>query len=424
MPPPQGRHGASAKGGARPPGPPPGGARAYTLRGAYTVDAAVPAPERARHYPADAADVSSIWVRQRGVLQLLDAQIDKHGDSSSHENSSFYGLNAAVLVTADGQLRMHGGQIVANGIGANAVSVADAASQATLEQVRITAHGVGAHGVDATRGGHLQLRQVQIETFDESAAAVATDRGGGTIQVEGGRLLSHGYRSPGLYSTGDIRIRGVQVQATGAEAAVIEGSNRIEVIDSDLRAARERGAMLYQSFSGDAHGQLSVYVQHGGSFHAQQGPLFYVTNTQGQIVLENVALTADSGVLIKAAAGQWGTPGRNGGQALVQANRQTLPGDVVAADGGSVSLELTTQSTLHGRSEGASLSLDASSRWIVTGDSRVAGLTLAGTTPQEKLAHIDSQGHEIRYDPRQPGNRWLGGKRWELPGGGHLSPQG
>ncbi|MFT4196604.1 MAG: hypothetical protein QM601_01600 [Pseudoxanthomonas sp.] len=424
-PPPDGKGpppGNGHAGNGPPPGPPPGQHQAYALAGAYTVADVRSQTESGRRYTSAKPDESAVWIKQGGRLSLDRPSIDKRGDSSSHENSSFYGLNAALLVTGGGNLGVQGGSVLADGVGANAVSAVDSGSRAELDGTRIVAHGNGAHGVDAANGGSVVLRGVEIETFDASAAAVATDRGGGDISVQGGKLLAHGFRSPGLYSTGTIKVAGTEVRASGAEAAVIEGSNAIEVEDGRLFAGKTCGAMLYQSFSGDAQGQHSRYAQRGGSFGAAEGPLFFVTNATGEIVLENVQLAAASGVLVKASDGQWGRQGSNGGHAVLHALGQRLPGDLVAEHGGSVVAELRQGSVLEGSVHGAALDIDASSRWDVLGDSSVAALTLAGADAGAKLARLQGNGHTVRYDAKATANAWLGGKRWDLPGGGSLQP--
>ncbi|MGZ4702937.1 MAG: hypothetical protein ACXV98_17145, partial [Ilumatobacteraceae bacterium] len=60
-----------------------------------------------------------------------------------------------------------------------------------------------------------------------NSAAVATDRGGGTITVTGGSATTSGQDSPGLYFTGVLDVTGMTIVATGSECAVIEGSNSI-----------------------------------------------------------------------------------------------------------------------------------------------------------------------------------------------------
>jgi hypothetical protein len=80
--------------------------------------------------------------------------------------------------------------------------------------------------------------------------------------------------------------------------------------------------------SGDAEGAKGTFTMTGGSlsYTGQSGPLFYVTNSTGVITLKGVNVTAVSGILVKAAAGNWGNQGANGGTAVVTADGQTLVG--------------------------------------------------------------------------------------------------
>jgi hypothetical protein len=130
----------------------------------------------------------------------------------------------------------------------------------------------------ASGGGWLKLTGVKISTAGASSAAIATDRGGGTIEVIGGTMNTSGYRSPGIYSTGKITVRGASMTATGAEAAVVEGANSITVTQTNLTAAKQHGVMLYNSMSGDSG--TGSYTMHGGSLSAAAGPAFYVINTR------------------------------------------------------------------------------------------------------------------------------------------------
>ena len=413
-----------------PPGPPPGGgacggpggAQRAQLGGAFAVDKPVIPLQTNKHYASHTSDISAVYVNGAGRLHLVNPDIEKSGDSSSRDNSSFYGLNAAVLIAHGGVLSIKNGHIRSDGVGANAVSSVGEKSFAELAGSTIVASGNGAHGVDVSGGGAILLRNVVIETSGASAAAVATDRGGGTVTVVGGRFSASGYRSPGIYSTGTIRVRDAEIHAAGAEAAVIEGSNSIEISNSALTADKSWGVMLYQSFSGDAKGQHSRFTQHGGSLRAAEGPLFYVNNATGEITLDGVAVNVRAGIIVRAAADQWGVKGHNAGHAILTVRHQHLPGDLVAQDGGSVVASLNEGSVLIGRTQNASLAFDAGSRWDVTGNSGVEALTIEGESVADKLNHIRSNGHQVTYDVRLPENGWLGGKSWPLEGGGGLHP--
>jgi hypothetical protein len=51
-------------------------------------------------------DESGVWVTNDGVLTLTNSTITTSGNTSSQENSSFYGLHAAVLANAASKITL------------------------------------------------------------------------------------------------------------------------------------------------------------------------------------------------------------------------------------------------------------------------------------------------------------------------------
>jgi hypothetical protein len=398
-------------------------ASSCTLRGVYTLSGKTAKTEGQR-YASVTKDVSAVYVNQGGQLTLVDPVITTTGDSSSNENSSFYGLNAAVLVAKGSKATISGGAITTSGSGANGVFATGAGAEVVLSKTKIKASGAGGHGVMATAGGTMTLNDVDIVTTDERAGAIATDRGGGTIRVTGGTVLTEGYCSPGIYSTGDISVKGADIKATGAEGAVIEGSNAIALDSTNLTGQQKCGVMIYQSFSGDTEGRRGTFTMKGGSLTAEAGPLFYVTNTTGVILLQGVKLSAASGKLVEAGVGQWGTQGSNGGTAVLTADEQTLEGSLVCDESSSIAATLQHHSTLTGAVEGASLRLDETSVWNVTADSTVSILSDSAGLSGSQITNIVGNGHDVRYDASLSGNQWLRGKTYGLSKGGRLLPRG
>ena len=188
---------------------------------------------------ATAANQSAVWVTDGGVLTITDPLFTTSGNTSSQENSSFYGLNAGVLASA-GTISVTGGKIRTRGSGANGAFAVGSGSTVTLSGVTINATADGGHGVMATQGGKVNLTNVIINTAGKNSAALATDRGGGTITATGGKFVTSGADSPGLYSTGALNVTGAQVVAKGAEAAVIEGSNAISLQNSTRWTRRQK----------------------------------------------------------------------------------------------------------------------------------------------------------------------------------------
>jgi len=369
-------------------------------------------------------NTSAVYAHDGGSFTLTNPQITTSGNSSSQDQSSFKGLNAAVLATKGSHVTVNGGTILTSGSGANGGFAVDQNSEVDLTNVTITTTGGGAHGVMVAGGGTMKLINLTVNTAGQSAAAIATDRGGGVITSDGGNFTTTGFRSPSIYSTGDINVAHATMRSEGAEAAVIEGSNNITVIASSLIALKSRGVMLYQSFSGDALGRESHFNMRGGSLSAAVGPLFYVTNTHGIIKLADVKLAAASGTLLKAAAGQWGQKGSNGGKATLIASHQQLDGNLLVADAtSSAEASLQNNSLLSGAIQGASLTLDASSKWSVTANSTVAALTVDDAVVKaQTFGNILGNGHTVTYDASLEKNHWLGGKTYQLTGGGELVP--
>jgi hypothetical protein len=370
-------------------------------------------------------DTSGVKVTDGGTLTLSDSQVTTSGNTTGMEDSSFYGLNAGVLALGGSKITITNGSIATRGTGANGAFAVGAGSVVELSKVKIDCVASGAHGVDATITGTIICTDVDITTAGNgAAAAISTDRGGGTITFTRGSAATSGTRSPGIYSTGSIMVSGAKITATGSEAIVIEGRNSVTLTHTMLSCLKQCGAMLYQSFSGDAGIGTSTLTMTGGAMTAAEGPMFYITNTTAVIDLKGDAkLGVASGVLINVAAGRWGNTGSNGGRLTFKADGETLVGDVACDEISTVSAALQNKTTLkgvinpQGVAKAMALTLDATSVWEVTGTSYLTSLTDQDAT----LANVHDNGHTIYYDAKADASQWLGGKTYPLFGGGRLA---
>jgi RES domain-containing protein len=91
-----------------------------------------------------------------------------------------------------------------------------------------------AGGIHACGGGKVNAWDLNVNTAGQHSAAIRSDRGGGTMRVDGGTYNSTGAGSPAIYSTADIAIHDATLKATGSEAASIEGKNTIKLFDCNL----------------------------------------------------------------------------------------------------------------------------------------------------------------------------------------------
>lgn len=371
------------------------------------------------------SDQNTVLAKNGAVLTIQDSLLNKSGDTTSGNGSNFNGQNA-VFLAADSTAALTNTTITSDAEGANAIFATGKNARIIVNNVKIQTRGNSSRGLDATYDGTIIADHADITTKGAHCAALATDRGEGTVTAANSILSTAGDGSPCVYSTGNITLSHSSGIASGSEIAVVEGKNSITLDHVNLTGAVKHGVMLYQSFSGDADkGTASFTVKDSTLRTTSDGPMFYVTNTQAKAYVENTNLKFKSHTLIDVTSDQWGDEGANGGNLTFTASRQELAGNILANDISTISLHLQENSTWKGAmnpnksARSASIQLDKSSSWTVTATSYVTALTDADRT----LSNIDSKGYTIYYDAGNSANTWLKGKTLPLTGGGQLAPR-
>jgi len=372
---------------------------------------------------------SAVYADNKATATLSHNRITTSGNTTSNDLSSFQGLNAAVLGRDESVIKMDHNTITTSGKGANAIFAYGKSTIYTDSDIIDCTDG-GAHGIMASGGGTIVATNVQMITRGANSGAVATDRGSGTITVDGGTIKTTGPDSPGVYSTGKITVSNAEVASTGAEVAVIEGSNSIVLNNCQLEYSFQNkwGVMIYQSFSGDAEGVDGHFEVNGGKLTStdKQGPLFFVTNSNANIYINQAKVETASGILLNAAAtNRWGHEGSNGGKAHLMAKKQVLQGDLVADKNSTIELDLETGSKLEGKinaensAQNVAVKIDDSSDWSLTGDSYVNQIEVSVISG--KIENISGNGHNIYYATADCPS--LRGKTYQLKNGGSLIPR-
>lgn len=385
------------------------------------------------------SDESAIVVNDGGSLNATGLTISKSGDSSNTENSEFYGLNTAVLVQKGSEATIKDTTIETNATGANAIFSTGENAIINVSNTKITTTEDSSRGLDATYGGTINANIVTITTSGQHCAAVATDRGEGTVTVKNSTLNTNGKGSPCVYSTGTISVSDSKGMATNSSCAVIEGKNSITLNNTKLTSygigrvddgIDNCGVMIYQSMSGDASEGTGTFSATDSTLTISKkskiyetSPMFFITNTDAVINLENTKLNYGSNQLVTVSGndGEWGSQGSNGGNLILNATNQILNGNISVDNISTASFILkgsTLTSTINSENNAkeVNLSLDSSSKWVVTGDSYVTTLTLENND----LSLIEDHGYTIYYDASA--NSWLNGQTITLSNGGTLTP--
>ena len=221
-------------------------------------------------------------------------------DSTGGDASSFYGVGAAVLATG-GTLSITNASIStdANG-GAGAFAYGDGTIE--ISDSTITTEKDTSGGIHVAGGGMLHASNLTVVTEGNSSAAIRSDRGGGTMTVDGGSYTSNGSGSPAVYVTADIDIANATLTANGSEALCLEGKNSVTLTDCTLTGNMPDQdqndntwtVILYQSMSGDSEVGEGKFEMTGGTLVSENGGVFYTTNTDSEFTLKNVSIqTAD-----------------------------------------------------------------------------------------------------------------------------------
>ena len=399
----QGGPGGPGGNGQQGPGGPGGSSASIDYSAATEITAA--ATESGKTYKSSTSDESALLISTSDTVMIENATVTKTGDSDGGDSCSFYGVNAAILAKDGAQVTVTGGTVTTDADGANGIfcyggnggrnGAEGDGTTVTVRGTKIVTTGDGSGGIMTTGGGITKAYDLDVTTSGRSSAAIRTDRGGGTVTVDGGTYTTNGLGSPAIYSTAEIHVSGAELTSNLSEGVCIEGLNSIELTDCELTANNTKmngnatfldTIMIYQSMSGDAASGTSHFTMNGGTLTSKNGHVFHVTNTSAVITLSGVTIVNEDAdnVLISVCDDGW-----NGGsnKAELNASAQKLSGAVLVGSNSELTLKLTDGSSLKGFVDGritnakgetvsteagkVSVTLDSSSTWTLTADSYV-----------------------------------------------------
>ncbi len=392
--------GGTMGGGMGAPGGQSQGVDSYTAVNTYSEDTSLDGDS----IESTGTDENAVLVDSGANVSIKNATITRNSeDSTGGDNSSFYGVGAAVLAT-DGTASVSNSTITTDAKGgAGLFAYGDGTIYAA--DSTITTHQDTSGGIHAAGGGTLYAWDLNVETNGESAAAIRSDRGGGTMIVDGGTYTSNGVGSPAVYCTANIAINNATLTANGSEAVCIEGLNSLHLFDCDLSGNMSDddqndctwGVIVYQSMSGDSEVGNSTFQMTGGKLSTGNGGLLYTTNTECTLTLDSVDITyaPDSEFFLRCTGNNnqrdWGQTGNNGSDCLFTAINQEMQGDVVWDSISDLDFYITDNSTLtgaiiddetyagNGRDGYCNVYLAEGCTWTVTGDSTVSSIESEGS---------------------------------------------
>ena len=383
--------------------PPGGGTSSFEYTASTEITEAAETADQT--YASETADESALIVNTSDAVTIVNPTVSKTGDSNGGDNCNFYGLNAGLLVMGGSVTTITGGTIETSASGANGVfsyggnggrnGAEGDGTTVIISDTEITTTGDGSGGIMTTGGGITLASTLTINTAGRSSAAIRTDRGGGTVVVDGGTYTTSGLGSPAIYSTADITVENATLVSNLSEGVCIEGMNSITLENCDMTANNTQcngnatfhdTIMIYQSMSGDADSGTSSFTMIGGSLTSLSGHMFHVTNTHAVITLSGVNLVNEgSDVLLSVCDDGW-----NGASNIAEliADSQSLSGTLLVGSNSTLTLTLRNGSSFTGNvsgeienAKGSTVStevgtvnviLDSTSTWTLTADTYIS----------------------------------------------------
>lgn len=327
-----------------------------------------------------------------GTVTLTNPTINKTG-SDDGDNSDFYGTNAAVFVSG-GILNITKGTITTDGAHANGVfAYKDGTINISNATIKTTSNNSGA--IMVTGGGTLNATYLEATTSGNSSAPIRSDRGGGTMNIDGGSYTSSGVGSPVIYSTANVNVKNAALESKASEGVVIEGKNSVKLENTKLisennqlngQSETYKGIFIYQSMSGDADEGVGSFTATDSGIITKNGDVFFITNTTAKITLSNNTFETASGAFLRAQAGKWGTTGANGGLVTLSASEQEMVGDIFIDNISTLDMTMEKDSYFRGAinadntAKEISLHLSSDSVVVLTADSYITSLENADST--------------------------------------------
>lgn len=368
-------------------------------------------------YTSKNAEENAISVSKANVT-LENIIVNKSGDSTTGDNSNFYGTNSAIIAKDGATLTINNSNINTTADGANGVfsyggsaTTNNSSSDKTtvnISNTKITTSGDNAGGIMTTGGGTTNASNLTIETSGTSGAAIRSDRGGGNVNVDGGTYKTTGKGSPSVYSTANITVSNATLTSTASEGVVIEGKNSVSLNNVTLtdtnntlngQSTTYKNIFLYQSMSGDASVGTATFSAKDSNIITNQGDTFYVTNTTATIILENNTITNNdkSGNFLRIKEDSWGSNGSNGGNVTLTLTNQKINGNIDVDSISTLDMTLNNNSYYEGAintnntAQEITLKIDKNSKIKLTADTYVTSLEDEDTT----YSNIDQKGYKL-----------------------------
>lgn len=359
-------------------------------------------------------------VKNNGKLSLNGVTLDKTGSTTSLDGTREKGLNSAVLVKDNGEVRILKATISTNDIGSPAV-FSDRGFLRIGSSDIITTNS-DSNGVAIVDDSNFEINNTNIKTEGNMSRGIYLNSTKPS-KITTTSIKTAENDSEALYLSGSSELTDVTANTSSAVGAFIDG--RADIIFRNSKIYSQNNYPLYLTETEDANitrGNQAI-TMYGGVLSSNNAPAIYVTNTDASIMLDGTNVTNGKDFL-RVEEGIYGESGKNGGNLNLKLSKNNIFGDIVVDSGSSLNLKLSNTTYFLGainnkESDGKiTVDIEIDSTWDMSGNSKVDVINPSNKT----LININSNGYTLYYDARDKANSWLKGEEKVLKGNGRLKP--
>lgn len=305
-----------------------------------------------------------------------------------------------------------------------------------VENAWLYSSGPVAHGVYASGNGTIIGRNIEHFSGGYRSSSCSGDSPEEIVQVYDSVAHTTGIGSATFYALGEIYAHNVLSLNEKAPVMFMDDAQNATLVNWNCTAGLLAGTIMFSSATRTFGANLKL-VSSQINVLGKTEPALWFGNINADAVVESSKLNPESGIHVVANYSQvtqtfdyYASYTNNNdllpAEVTVKVKDSTLQGDLVAYNKGTISWDLSDYSSWTGKAMSGygeayfDVSLDETSKWVMTGDTTVQNLSDKDTT----MSNIHSDGYTLCYNSSAVLSRWFRRKTHHLPGGSRAIPIG
>lgn len=360
-------------------------------------------------------DSKAVLLLDSSSASVVNSIINKSGDSNSLVLSLTEGLNSA-LVILDSDLKMDNTELTTDGVSAHGIFGRHKNTFIDINNSKILTLKDNSYGLLLRTDTDANVSNTSITTTLRESHGVYITKA--KIDIDNSNIKTLNENSYALYINGEATVIDSIITADKSDAIFIEDSGNLKVENSEI--STDKITILRNN---EITSELPATLTINGGKIISKNILFDIFNNKTIINLSNVKINNNE-ILLKTSKKEDTKTNLPGSSIELNANNQTLVGDIIIDSMSSLVINLKNHSKLTSSlnsdniAKNISFNISADSILTLTKDAYIHSFI----NEDDNLTNIIDNGFNIYYDKNNLDNAYLNGEAYELKNGGKLMP--